>query len=430
MIIAPGNIAATATTSHRVVLPFYLYAAIAFLLAAVLLLFSGPVFSYHFFHPKILAVTHLMALGWGTMIILGASHQLVPVIAESKLYSNKLAYITFVLAAVGIPLLVVAFYQFNMGTLAQLGGSLVVLSVLSYLLNLYKSITNGNSENVHVAFAFTAAVWLLTTVTVGLVLVFNFTMHLLQRDSVYYLSMHAHLGIVGWFLLLVIGVGSRLIPMFLISKYSNARLLWIIYSLINSGLLSFVFVFLYAENQLVFMLPLSCLLVSVLLFIRYCYRAFQQRIRRQVDEPMKISLLSAAMLVVPVLLLVVVLGILWLTSSSYFNMVIAYGFAVFFGWITAIILGMTFKTLPFIVWNKVYKQRAGKGNTPNPKQLVSDRYFKWMSVAYITGFTLFLLATVLQLHWLLSVGTLLLVAAAALYNLNVFKIIFHQPTQP
>ena len=61
-------------TSHKVVLPFYIYGALSFLAATILLVFSTPAFTQHYFHPHTLAITHAMALGWGTMIILGASH--------------------------------------------------------------------------------------------------------------------------------------------------------------------------------------------------------------------------------------------------------------------------------------------------------------------------------------------------------------------
>jgi cbb3-type cytochrome oxidase subunit 1 len=64
----------------------------------------------HYFNPKTLAITHLMALGWGTMIILGASHQLLPVLIEGKLDSYLLALLSFIFAAAGIPLLVTGFY--------------------------------------------------------------------------------------------------------------------------------------------------------------------------------------------------------------------------------------------------------------------------------------------------------------------------------
>src|SRR5690554_184461 len=117
----PGKNSPVKNTSYKVVLPFYGYAALSFLLATLLILIDTSAFTQHYFHPHTLAITHTMALGWGTMIILGASHQLFPVMIEGKLHSNFLAYASFALAAIGIPLLVIAFYQFNMGALAMTG---------------------------------------------------------------------------------------------------------------------------------------------------------------------------------------------------------------------------------------------------------------------------------------------------------------------
>ena len=151
------------TTSHQVVLPFYLYAAIAFAVSTVLLFFSTPALTQHHFHPHTLAITHTMALGWGTMIILGASHQLVPVLIEGALWSNTLAFASFVLAAIGIPLLVYAFYTFNLGAPALWGGWLINIAILLYLLNLAGSIQKSKQENVHAVYIFTAAAWLLVT---------------------------------------------------------------------------------------------------------------------------------------------------------------------------------------------------------------------------------------------------------------------------
>ena len=87
-----SNTSLVKNTSYKVVLPFYIYAALSILVATILLFFSSSAFLQHYFHPKTLAITHIMALGWGTMIILGASHQLVPVLIEGRLHSNVLAY--------------------------------------------------------------------------------------------------------------------------------------------------------------------------------------------------------------------------------------------------------------------------------------------------------------------------------------------------
>ena len=427
MLGATVNTVPVKNTSYKVVLPFYLYAAISFLAATIFLLISTTAFTGHYFHPHILAITHSMALGWGTMIILGASHQLVPVLIEAKLYSNTLAYVSFLSAGIGIPMLVYGFYVFNMGWPAQWGGCFIVLGILSYLINSAISMAKSKSESIHAMFVFTATLWLFLTALLGLSLVYNFTYSLMSKDSLHYLTLHAHAGIIGWFLLLIIGVGSRLIPMFLISKYINVQLLWWIYSLINSALLGFLLLFLYSGSKALLLLPVITVLVAICLFIYYCICSYKQRIRKQADNQIKMSLLSVSMLLLPVVLLLMVIIFLMTTSGEKINLILAYGFIIFFGWITAIILGMTFKTLPFIIWNKVYHHRSGLGKTPNPKDLFSHHIFKIMIIAYIAGFVLFAIGILItQIHFL-KAGAALLLLTAILYNWNVLKLITHKP---
>jgi hypothetical protein len=170
MFIAGSN-SPIKNTSYKVVLPFYGYAAVSFLVATILILQNTTAFTEHYFNPPTLAITHTMALGWGTMIILGASHQLFPVLIEGKLHSNLLAYLSFIFAGIGIPLLVFAFYRFNMGWIAQLGATLINLAVICYLVNLWLSMSNSKSRNIHAMFAFTAVLWLFFTTLIGLLLV-------------------------------------------------------------------------------------------------------------------------------------------------------------------------------------------------------------------------------------------------------------------
>lgn len=423
----PGttNTGLAKSTSYKVVLPFYLYAGISFLAATLLLMFSTPAFLRLYFHPHTLAITHVMALGWGTMMILGASHQLVPVLIEGKLYSNALAYLSFVFAGVGIPLLVIGFYKFDFGCPAQSGAILVNVAILFYLINTGLSMAKSKHENVHAVFVFTATLWLIITTIVGLFLIYNFTYNILSSDSLSYLPLHAHLGIVGWFLLLVIGVGSRLIPLFLISKYNNNKLLWWIYALINFALISFIIFFLYFKFTWLYFLPLVAIAVAVFMFGYYCYHAYYERIRRKVDYQVRISLLSVLMMLLPLFFLLII--ILWLLiSASNYSVILTYGFCIFFGWITAIIFGMTFKTLPFIVWNKVYHDKAGLGKTPNPKELFSDKIFVGMVIFYLTGFVLFATGILISSLIVLKIASILLLITAILYNGNVWKASTHK----
>ena len=413
------------TTNHRVVLPFYVYAALGFLAGTILLLYSTDMVGAHYFNPQALAITHTMALAWGTMIIFGASHQLLPVLIEGKLDSDLMAYLTFGFAALGIPLLVYAFFVFDMGWTMQIGGGMVNIAVICYLANVLGSSFKSSRRNIHAWFVITSTLWLFATTFFGFLLVLNFRTPILPGNSVDYLSIHAHLGIVGWFLLMVIGVGSRLIPMFLISKYSNNRMLWWIFILINTSLISFSLLFLYDFPNTLLYLPIALGLIAIGLFGRYCYKAYKIRIRKSVDEQVRTSLISVAQMLLPFIALITALA--FLPQSHFPRMAMLYGFCIFFGWITAIILGMTFKTMPFIIWNKVYHKKAHQGKTPAPKELFNNLIYKLMLYLYLAGFALFVLGIIILHQLILKAGATALLLAAILYVYNVVITAGHRP---
>lgn len=419
------NIAPVNNTSPRVVLPFYLYAALAFGFATVLLFASANTFSQHYFQPRILAITHTMALGWGTMIIFGSSYQLLPVLVERKLYSNTLAWLSFIFAALGIPLLVWAFYQFNMGWLARHGAMFVNIAVIFFVINVTCTVAKSKGESVHALFMLTASIWLFITTFIGGLLLYNFTYDFLPKNSLYYLSLHAHIGIAGWFLLLVMGVGTRLIPMFLVSGYNNKKILWWIYSLVNGGLLIFALAFLYVPQKYFYLLAVFMLALALVLFVYYCRKAYVSRIRKHTDAQMKISLLAVIMMAAPLVLLAVIVAA-FMASPGNLRLVMAYGFTIFFGWLTAIILGMSFKTLPFIIWNKTFHAKAGLGKTPNPKDLFSARLFNAMALCYLPGFLFFVAGILMNNAIALKAGAALLIGSAFFYNANICKLIFYK----
>jgi hypothetical protein len=314
-----------------------------------------------------------------------------------------------------------------MGWPSRWGGRLILLAVICYVYNLIGTIRKSRTKNVHAFFILSASVWLLFTVSFGLVLLYNFTYPFLEKESLDYLPLHAHAGIAGWFLLLVAGVGSRLIPMFLISKYSNTKLLWKIFIFINCGLIGFIISFLFLPGPPYFLVSVLLVMTGMFLFGYYCLQAWRQRLRRKLDEQMKISLLSVLLMLLPFIILLVITGWL-LTGEQNTRLITLYGFTVFFGWITAIILGMTFKTLPFIVWNKVYSGKAGLEKTPGPKELFSKKAFTVTGFSYLAGFLLFIPGIYMGQTVLLNAATVLLLVAALLYNFNVLKIVMHKST--
>ncbi len=414
------------TTVHTAVVPFYGYAALSFLAATFALFLSAEHLGLHYFMPQVLAVTHLFTLGWGTMVILGASHQLVPVLLERGLYSNRLALFSFATAATGIPLLVHGFYMFSFRPPMMAGGILVLLSFLLFFINLWMSFKKAAAKNVHAVFVLTASGWLLFTAVAGLLLIFHIAKPFLPRTALQYLSLHAHAGIGGWFLLLITGVGSRLVPMFLISKYKNVRLLWVLYALINAGMICMLLVEFSILPGIWRLLPVILVAVSVFLFLFYCVQSWRMRIRKKTVDEMKLSFFSFAMMPLAVFLLFFITGSS-LSGSQMLQWTILYGFLVICGWVTALILGMTFKTLPFIIWNKVYKARAGVSKTPAPVELYSKKIFRAMAVLFISAVAVCSGGLILLHQHLVQAGAGLLVLVAIAYCINVWNLVFHKP---
>lgn len=413
------------TTDYRVVLPFYMYASVSFVVATILLLLHTNIVESNYFNPYTLAITHTMALGWGTMIIFGASHQLLPVLVEGKLDSNTLAYLTFAFAAIGIPILTVGFYIFHTGWVLQVGAILINIAIIFYIINVLKSSFKSKKRNVHAWFIIAASLWLFSTTFFGLLLVFNFTKNILPNNSVNYLSIHAHMGLVGWFLLMVIGVGSRLIPMFLISKYTNDKTLWQIFWLINISLISFIIFKTIELSNFYYYISILLAFIAISLFVNHCLKASKVRIRKNVDEQMKTSLLSVLQMILPFIALMITLT--FVPTKQHNKMVLIYGFCILFGWITAIILGMTFKTLPFIVWNKVYHKKAYTGKTPAPKELFNEKVYNLMLIMYIAGFVLFIFGAVILNQIIIKTAAVALLIAAVLYVTNTSKVLLHKP---
>ncbi|KXK42296.1 MAG: hypothetical protein UZ11_BCD004001399 [Bacteroidetes bacterium OLB11] len=416
------------TTNYRVVFCLFIFMLLLhFFLGSLLLLIHSDIYDIktHYFHPYTLTIVHTMALGWATMIIFGASHQLLPVLIEGKLDSNLLAYLTFGFTSIGIPFIAYAFYNWQVGFPMKIGAVLINLGVICYLVNIISSIYYSTKKRcTHVVYFCGIYLAFFQQRFFGLLLVFNFSYPLLPDNSLDYLTLHSHLGIIGWFLLLVIGVGSRLIPMFLISKYTNVKQLWIIFTLVNISLLSFIVLRILQFESVYYFISIFLSLLAIVFFVQYCLRAYKVRIRKSVDEQMKISLLSVLLMLAPLLVLLIVL--LMIPVDKNYNMATLYGFCIFFGWLTAIILGMTFKTLPFIVWNKVYRRISHAGKTPVPKDLFKESIFNWMAITYIFGFIIFVLGLVFSISIILKIGAFSLFASSILYILNVIIILTHQ----
>ncbi len=413
--------------SPGVVIPHFVFAAVSFFILSLLMLFSGDAMTGYFIQPQLLALTHIAALGWGSMIIFGALYQLIPVVFEVSLHSESLAKVTFWTFGIGIILMVFSFWTGSFDNLLSISGIIVFIAIEMFTYNVIKSTQKSKKKNVQALFVKTSTIWLGLTALLGLLLALNYKYAFLSPSHLLYLKMHAHMGLAGWFLMLIMGVGSTLIPMFLVSHQVSDKSLKFAYYFTNIGLVILTIDWLLLHGSIFIPVWGIIIITGIIFFIIFVAQSYKKRIKKVLDIGMKHTMLAVFSLVLPI-----ILGILASVQSIgfdqdfYFRIVLLYGFSLFFVFITSIILGQTYKTIPFIIWLVEYKALVGKVKTPLPKELYSEKLAEWQFYFYISSIISLIAGILLANHLVIEIGAVLLLITALLYNINVFKIVFHK----
>jgi len=420
------QVASKNAPSPSLVIPHFAAGAFLWLMAIVLIAIYPDSFSQHYFSPKLLAITHLVVLGWISMIIFGALYQLIPVILEVKLFSEKLAQISFYTLILGTLLLSYSFWSSQLKTTLHVAVAFLLIAIVLFAINVFFTATKAEKQSIEKKFIITSITWLFLTVSLGILAAFNLSESFLTINHLELLKIHAHWGIFGWFLQLIIGVGSKLLPMFMVSHHLNTKKLNFAFVTINLGIIAGTIEF-FVPSSILLYFSVAIIVAGVLSFLSYLFEAYQKRIKKSLDKGMKQSLMAFLILIIPMFMMI---GLQFnLPNITFFKteLSLAYGVTLLMGFISSLIMGQTYKTLPFIVWLKVYKNKVGKGNIPFPKDLYSERIASLQLWGFTIGFIGFLLGILIKHTIALQIGSIIMLIAVILFNVNVLKIIFHQP---
>lgn len=417
------------TKTANIVMLHYITASVFFLAICCLVLISHQSFIGHYFHPKLLAITHITTLGWISLVIIGSLYQLAPVISNSKLYSLKLAQTSYLLLVIGTIILAYCFWQFNVGYLIQIASLILFTGISLFAINIFLTTYKAEEKNIESDFLVSSVIWLCMTAFLGVLLAFNFRYTFLPKEHLYFLKIHAHIGIVGWFFCLIIGIASKLVPMFLISGKLNKTRLNYAYYLLNMGLLGFSIdslLFNGINRTYIYIIPI---IVSLLLFLIFIREAFQSRLKRNLDIGLKHTFVSFVLIIIPVIIWIILKTAI-INETLKVQLSIAITFSILFGFISLLILGQTFKNLVFISWLKNYQNYSGNSEKPLPKDLYSETIANIQLYLFLTGFLIDLIGIIVSSQTVILMGAICLTAAAILYNINVFKIVFHKRKSP
>ena len=411
--------------SSKIVVPHFIVGGISFLAVAILLLISNAELLTAYFDNRLIAITHIAVLGWASMMAFGALYQLIPVVYETSLYSEKLAVVTFGLFTISIVLLPYSFWIGSYTNLLFYTSLLMFFSLLLFIINLHLTYRKNNKPNIQSKFINTGIYWLAATELLGTIIALNFKYNFLSETHLHYLKIHAHLGMIGWFLLLIMGASSILIPMFMISHNLNVKKLNYAYYFINVALLAISIDWLFMQTNVGVYIYWMLFVAGIGFFLSYVYEAYSTRLRRKLDVGLKYTVIAIAALVLP-LLTAVYLIIEGETTLFILRMSSFYGFSIIFGVISMLILGQTYKTLPFIVWLDKYQPYVGKFKTPVPRELYSEKIADYQFYSYLLAISLIAVGILIKLPIILLVGSILLIIAALLNLINLMKMVMHK----
>ncbi len=394
------------------IFPYYVFGALAFISMTVLLLQIRSMDDFHFAHPAVIASVHCLTLGWTSMLIFGAGHQLIPVILNQPLHSMKLLKLNFISAAIGIPFIIAGLFRFNFNFFTLAGAMLMTISAICFSLNVFLTAKVSKENHIQALFLKAASVWLIVTCILGVLQSINFNHFILPFDSFRLMNTHAHLGLIGFISTTIVGVSSKLLPMFTLSKYKNDKILKIIFILIHSGLVFYIL----SEfaDKLYLLLSVLSFICAFACFIYYTLNVFKQRLRKKMEAPIK-STWAYQISLIPIVLL----SLPYLTDTFDPNKLkFVYGNLWLLGAIGGMLTGMTFKTLPFMAWNT----KKQSGSSILPKDLFNQGQYTMMSLMQVFGVVLFCAGILINSFWICKTALVLLLSSSLFYFYLILKI--------
>jgi cbb3-type cytochrome oxidase subunit 1 len=428
-------------------LRFMVTGMLALFIGVALLSLRPEMLTTYHYNQFVIATTHLLVLGWICTIVMGAMYQLVPVALETRLYSEKLAAWQFVLHVIGFIGMVWMFWTWNMKQVGHFG-SVLTVGVGLFVYNIARTLLRVPRWNVIATAVASALGWLSLAVCAGLTIAvgkctyeatsalapgnpFGVLLHGLKSvtgftarfDQIGAMHAHAHLGALGVFIMLIVGISYKLVPMFTLSDVQSRGRAAASVALLNAGLLGlFVTILLRHRFKFAFALMVVAGLVCYGIEMAAILRA---RKRRTLDWGLK-YFLTAIGLLAPLSVLGLVLSWSGLPLTQLTGQLESvYGFVALLGVVSFAIIGMFYKIIPFLVWYGSYSRQIGLRKVPSLADLYSPGLQAVGYWAYVAGLVGTSIGIVLAHAVTVRCGCALLALSLGALAANVLRMLTH-----
>ncbi len=395
---------------------FFLTAPVFGIIAACILIWSGPeIFSSRQALPA-LAFTHSITLGFICMTVFGAMQQLLPVLVGSPA-SHPRAFSTALhgLLTLGALVLIPGFLFDEKGLL------LVSLPLLFLAFALFLGITVRGLIRAKARTPTVVSMWLSGT-SLGIAIAFGlfFGIRHILEDTHHAGDVHLAWALMGWVGLMVTGVAYEVVPMFQLTPAYPA---WM-----RHGLAPLLFTCLSLYTCLRFLpeawqhgpaYPLVAIVLLLAGFSTFALATLRlQRKRRRKLPDVTLDYWRLGMICLLVFSLLWTGGALLVPSALFTGEGIFLGLLVIVGVMLSLICGMLYKIVPFLLWFHLQSSLEEYVKLPSMKELLPDAPARRQLYVHIISLIL-LLAASIQPAWFTYPAALLFAASSIMLGANL-----------
>ena len=367
----------------------------------------------YFYFSQLLALTHLVTLGFLSSLMMGVLHRLSPTLLGVEASSYWVGRAQFGFYFVGVWGMIAHFWT---GESIGMSWSTFLVWVASVLqIWNFRGLFRVAGKNAWPArFVAASLVYFLLAATLGILLGllkgYDVRAPILTTNYVDNVFAYAHLAGVGWVAMMIFGVELKLVP----TTLGGTRFLPVRFALLNIGTLGVAFAFLTEESVAPF---------AVLLAFACVWQAWgparalvKGRAREWELLPLTLLLLAAAS--------GVALSFGWpdVADPARGRVQLAYGFLGVFGFMVLTVVTVAFKLFPMWVWKERFQKDFGKKPVPGMKELHSEKLRVAANVGIFTGVLLTAVAIATSNPTLLNISTPLVLLGVISFVANFVRV--------
>jgi len=358
-----------------------------------------------FLHPKMVALVHLLTLGWLSGSILGAFYIVAPLALRMPLPVGRVDWLMAISFTGGTAGLAWHAWHAEYDGVAwsAISVGLAFVWVAQRVWRGLRTAVVPWPVKVHITLAF---INLLASVLYGGVVAWDKVSGVLSYSPMLMAFAHAHLAAIGWVMMMVVGLSYRLIPMFLPAAMpTGASLVWSAI-LIELGLIGLVLALPVGHAAL----PLAAglIVVGLIVFVRQIRGALAHKMPRPPALPARDWSTWQTHTALAWLGVSIVSG-MWLTlaepSPSTVRMMWIYGVAGLVGFLAQIVVGIQGRLVPMYLWYRAWDRRPGPPPAVSANALPSAQWARPIFLLWLVGVPL--------LVWGLSTNTPAVIRVAA-----------------